>query len=45
MRGFIIVIGVLLVMNVSASLLSAFKQTSELDAETLAAAKEAEAAA
>ncbi|MDR3567080.1 MAG: MFS transporter [Syntrophobacteraceae bacterium] len=45
MRGFIIVIGVLLVMNISASLLSVFKQSTELDAETLAAAKEAELAA
>jgi MFS family permease len=45
MRGFIIVIGVLLVMNISASLLSVFKQSTELDAEAIAAAKEAELAA
>lgn len=45
MRGFIIVIAVLLVMNLTASLLSVFKQGGELDAEALAAAKEAELAA
>jgi hypothetical protein len=45
MRGFIIVIAVLLVMNLTASLLSVFKQSTELDAETLAAAKAAELAA
>lgn len=44
MTGFVIVVGVLMVMNIVASALSILKEETELDAEALAAAKELEVA-